>query len=368
MEKLEQLPHLTITIRFFEIYGSKVFDLFNKRQRLELLEDGMGFTQVMGLTEIPVTDYHHFMELVERGKKDRTMGSTEANSESSRSHSVFQVTLYQENDLPQSPSMSLRNKSKSTSQSNLVAYQKLIKGQFSFVDLAGSERGSETGNASRKTRQEGADINKSLLALKECIRALHRETNIASTSQPSSDTGDGGHIPFRGSKLTQILRDSFTGKLSKTVMVATISPGSGSCEHTLNTLRYSDRVKELGRRRKSVVPFLDKRETSFTSTNSGSEDDDGDICETESEGDLLGEDFSSEEEEGCGERDFDDDTEYTKLHSACLELMMESVRKESDLLKNLREAKGFGSGRLGSLMEFRKGQSIEILQQLKEMK
>ena len=77
---------------------------------------------------------------------------------------------------------------------------------------------------------EGAEINKSLLALKECIRALGRK---------------GSHTPFRASKLTQVLRDSFVGSNARTCMIAMISPGLSSCEHTLNTLRYADRVKEL---------------------------------------------------------------------------------------------------------------------------
>lgn len=77
---------------------------------------------------------------------------------------------------------------------------------------------------------EGAEINKSLLALKECIRALGKK---------------GGHLPFRASKLTQVLRDSFIGEKSRTCMIAMISPGVSSCEHSLNTLRYADRVKEL---------------------------------------------------------------------------------------------------------------------------
>ncbi|KAL1815621.1 hypothetical protein ACET3Z_018195 [Daucus carota] len=76
---------------------------------------------------------------------------------------------------------------------------------------------------------EGAEINKSLCALNECIRAVD---------------SDQGHIPFRGSKLAEVLTDSFFSE-SHTVMISCISPNSGSCERTLNTLRYADRVKSL---------------------------------------------------------------------------------------------------------------------------
>lgn len=105
-----------------------------------------------------------------------------------------------------------------------------LHGKFSLIDLAGNERGADTSSADRQTRLEGAEINKSLLALKECIRALGR-------NKP--------HTPFRTSKLTQVLRDSFIGENSRSCMIATISPGMASCENTLNTLRYANRVKEL---------------------------------------------------------------------------------------------------------------------------
>ena len=101
--------------------------------------------------------------------------------------------------------------------------------KISFIDLAGSERESDKVNVDKKTRIDGAAINQSLLALKECIRALEM---------------DQIHLPFRGSKLTLVLRDSFIGNC-KTLMISAISPGYKTSEHTLNTLRYAYRLKEI---------------------------------------------------------------------------------------------------------------------------
>lgn len=102
-------------------------------------------------------------------------------------------------------------------------------GKISFIDLAGSERGADTAATNRETQREGAAINTSLLALKEVIRALDRGS---------------AHKPFRGSKLTQVLKDSFIGKECRTVMIACVSPTLRDLIHSLNTLRYADRVKE----------------------------------------------------------------------------------------------------------------------------
>lgn len=107
--------------------------------------------------------------------------------------------------------------------------QGTTQSSFTFVDLAGNERGMDTFGHNKQTMKDGAEISKSLLALKECIRALDQ---------------DKSHIPFRGSKLTQVLKDIFLGN-SKAVMIGTISPTLSSGEYTLNTLRYADRIKEL---------------------------------------------------------------------------------------------------------------------------
>ncbi|KZS06312.1 Kinesin KIF2C-like protein [Daphnia magna] len=196
---------LVVSASFFEIYSGKVFDLLNGKAKLRVLEDGKQQVQLVGLCERSVDSVEEVLKLIQHGNGVRTSGSTSANAHSSRSHAVFQVILR--------PRASTR-----------------LHGKFSLVDLAGNERGADTSSANRQTRMEGAEINKSLLALKECIRALGRK---------------GAHLPFRASKLTQVLRDSFIGEKSKTCMIAMISPGLMSCEHSLNTLRYADRVKEL---------------------------------------------------------------------------------------------------------------------------
>jgi kinesin family protein 2/24 len=171
---------------------------------LHCREDAQSKVNIVGLTETIVDSVDGVMQVIGNGLRVRTSGVTGANADSSRSHAILQLTL--------------RNK-----------YDGKTIGKMSFIDLAGSERGADTVDNNKQTREEGAEINKSLLALKECIRALDLEKK---------------HTPFRGSKLTQVLKDSFTGN-SKTTMIANVSPACSCCEHTLNTLRYADRVKEL---------------------------------------------------------------------------------------------------------------------------
>jgi len=226
--------NLQISCSFFEIYSGKVFDLLAGKAKLRVLEDGKQQVQVVGLTEKSVDSVEEVLKLIQLGNTARTSGQTSANTNSSRSHAVFQIVL------------------------RLASGR--LHGKFSLIDLAGNERGADTSSADRQTRMEGAEINKSLLALKECIRALGRK---------------GAHLPFRASKLTQVLRDSFIGEKSKTCMIAMISPGLSSCEHSLNTLRYADRVKEL-----AALDPMEVRMTALT-------EDDYEVENMESESDLA---------------------------------------------------------------------------------
>lgn len=215
----EEFRDITLCVSCFEIYGNKVFDLLNQRKKLNILEDGKRKVVVVGLKEFTVDDVEGVKALIEEASKNRSTGSTAANSDSSRSHSIMQFALKRQ---APPPAGGYRRGEE--------APEPRVVGKISFIDLAGSERGADTYDNNRQTRLEGAEINKSLLALKECIRALD---------------SDARHVPFRGSKLTAVLRDSFVGDQARTVMIANISPCSSSVEHTLNTLRYADRVKEL---------------------------------------------------------------------------------------------------------------------------
>ncbi|XP_047444455.1 kinesin-like protein KIF2C isoform X2 [Mugil cephalus] len=197
---------LSAYVSFFEIYNGKVYDLLNKKAKLRVLEDDRQQVQVVGLEEVCVSSAEEVIKMIQMGSACRTSGQTSANANSSRSHAVLQIVL--------------RRNNRATT----------LHGKFSLVDLAGNERGTDVSSNDRSTLVETAEINRSLLALKECIRSLGKNSD---------------HIPFRMSTLTKVLRDSFIGENSKTCMIAMLSPGMASCEYTMNTLRYADRVKEL---------------------------------------------------------------------------------------------------------------------------
>jgi kinesin family protein 2/24 len=228
-----------VVVSAYEIYCGKLFDLLNNRKHLHARENAQGTVVIQGIKELIADSADDLMTKIQAGLNSRTTGVTGANVDSSRSHAIIQIELKKES----------RNGRRVS-----------LGGKLSFIDLAGSERGADTIDQDKQTRIDGAEINKSLLALKECIRALDQQLD---------------HTPFRGSKLTQVLKDSFIGKNCMTVMIANISPSSGSVEHTLNTLRYAYRVKELrgsgivGRKQKPIEISAD--ECSSFSSSSGSQ-------------------------------------------------------------------------------------------------
>eukprot|EP01135_Chromosphaera_perkinsii_P006033 Nk52_evm4s383 gene=Nk52_evmTU4s383 len=215
----EEYSDLSVHVGFFEIYCGQLFDLLHDRKQLYAREDHKKRVCISGLQEVEVGSAEELMQVMTHGNSSRSTGSNSTNSDSSRSHAILQIVL----------------KTKGGKGC----------GKISFIDLAGSERAADTKESDKQTRLEGAEINQSLLALKECIRALDQDQK---------------HTPFRQSKLTQVLRDSLIGQNARTCMIANISPNSNSGEHTLNTLRYAYRVKELKRVETNAV---DEEEDDF---------------------------------------------------------------------------------------------------------
>src|ERR1700709_232078 len=151
------------------------------------------------------------MDIIVRGNEYRTMSPTEANATSSRSHAVLQINV------------SSKDRNASVNEPHTMA-------TLSIIDLAGSERASATKNRGERLL-EGANINKSLLALGSCINAL-------------CDPRKRNHVPYRNSKLTRLLKFSLGGNC-KTVMIVCVSPSSAHFDETQNTLRYANRAKNI---------------------------------------------------------------------------------------------------------------------------
>lgn len=211
LDLLGRCGALRCHVSFFEIYQSQLYDLLQARRRVVPCERRDGQVAIMGLCEEIATSGEEARELIQRGLAARMTGKTGANSQSSRSHAILHLTL------------------KALGAPGEAATSTIF-GRLSFIDLAGSERGADRAETDQQTRREGSEINKSLLALKECIRALDM---------------DASHLPFRQSKLTLVLKDSIVGSNVRTAMIATVSPATGSSEHTLNTLRYAERFHEI---------------------------------------------------------------------------------------------------------------------------
>ena len=198
----EQLPaSTTARVSYLEVYNERVFDLLgpDRSKPLKVCEDErLGVVKALDLTEAPCTKAEEVLSLLAQGNAKRTTEATGANDSSSRSHAVLQV--------------------------------KLGERTLTLVDLAGSERASATGNRGLRLA-EGAHINRSLLALANCINAL----SCPLAPRPK----------FRDSKLTLILKSALESSTVRLVVVACVSPNMSSVDDTMNTLKYAQRAKTM---------------------------------------------------------------------------------------------------------------------------
>uniref|UniRef100_A0A7N0V8T9 Kinesin-like protein n=1 Tax=Kalanchoe fedtschenkoi TaxID=63787 RepID=A0A7N0V8T9_KALFE len=197
-----------VQLSYLEVYNETVRDLLAPGRPLVLREDKQGIT-ASGLTQYRAYSTDEVMSLLQQGNRNRTTEPTRANETSSRSHAILQVLV----------EYRVRDES-----NNIVSRV----GKLSLIDLAGSERALATDLRTLRSL-EGANINRSLLALSSCINALVEGKK---------------HIPYRNSKLTQLLKDSLGGACN-TVMIANISPSNLSFGETQNTLHWADRAKEI---------------------------------------------------------------------------------------------------------------------------
>ncbi|RWS20335.1 kinesin-like protein KIF11, partial [Leptotrombidium deliense] len=209
----ENMEH-TIGVSFIELYNEELYDLLSPvddTARLKIYDDPVkkGSVIISGLEEINVHTKAQIYEILRKGSEKRQTAATLLNACSSRSHTIFSVTVH--------------------IKENSIDGEELLKiGKLNLVDLAGSENIGRSG-ASEKRAREAGNINQSLLTLGRVITSL---------------TEKAPHIPYRESKLTRLLKDSLGGR-TKTSIIATISPNVVDAEDTLSTLEYAQRAKKI---------------------------------------------------------------------------------------------------------------------------
>ena len=197
-----------IKVSMIEIYQEKIRDLFDcSRNNLNIREDSIKGIYVDGASERYVGCPNDVLALLEVGSENRAVAATNMNEHSSRSHSIFILTINQTN--------------------KQQGFSKI--GKLYLVDLAGSEKISKTG-ATGHTLEEAKNINKSLTTLGRVINSL--------------TDGKSTHIPYRESKLTRVLQESLGGN-SKTCLIITCSPSIYNESESLSTLRFGERAKKI---------------------------------------------------------------------------------------------------------------------------
>lgn len=198
----------TVRVSYMEIYMERIRDLLvPQNDNLPIHEEKNRGVYVKGLLEIYVSSVQEVYEVMRKGGNSRAVAATNMNQESSRSHSIFVITITQKN----------------------VETGSAKSGQLFLVDLAGSEKVGKTG-ASGQTLEEAKKINKSLSALGMVINSL--------------TDGKSSHIPYRDSKLTRILQESLGGN-SRTTLIINASPSSYNDAETLSTMRFGMRAKAI---------------------------------------------------------------------------------------------------------------------------
>ncbi|NXP14851.1 KIF27 protein, partial [Thinocorus orbignyianus] len=224
-----------VKVSYIEVYKEELRDLLeleNSAKELHIREDEKGNTVIVGAKEFQVECADEVISLLESGNAACRTGTTQMNEHSSRSHTIFTISICQKQSAES-------QKNTDGAQDSSWKPVQMIASKFHFVDLAGSERVTKTGNTGERFK-ESIQINSSLLALGNVISAL---------GDPKRKSV---HIPYRDAKITRILKDSLGGN-AKTVMITCISPSSLDFDESLNSLKYANRAKNI--RNKPVVNY-----------------------------------------------------------------------------------------------------------------
>uniref|UniRef100_A0A8C9MSB7 Kinesin family member 7 n=1 Tax=Serinus canaria TaxID=9135 RepID=A0A8C9MSB7_SERCA len=222
----------TVRVSYLEVYKEEFRDLLQvdtASKDIQIREDDKGNIVLCGVKESEVEGLDEVLSLLEMGNTAKHTGATHINRQSSRSHTIFTVTMEQRRGAGRLP---LHRQPPA-----VPAAGQVLVSKFHFVDLAGSERIVKTGNTGERLK-ESIQINCGLLALGNVISAL---------GDPRRKTT---HIPYRDSKITRILKDSLGGN-AQTVMIACVSPSSSDFDESLNTLNYASRAQNI--QNKAVV-------------------------------------------------------------------------------------------------------------------
>ncbi|XP_069767984.1 kinesin-like protein kif7 isoform X2 [Narcine bancroftii] len=215
----------TVKVSYLEVYKEEFKDLLEvgtASKDIRTREDDKGNTVLCGVKECEVEGLDEALSLLEFGNTAKHTGATQINTHSSRSHTIFTVTMEQR------PSRITRL---AAAAADPLSSTQVIASKFHFVDLAGSERIIKTGNTGERLK-ESIQINSGLLALGNVMLIL------------GDPRRKGSHIPYRDSKITRILKDSLGGN-AKTVMIACISPSSLNFDENLNSLNYAKRAQNI---------------------------------------------------------------------------------------------------------------------------
>ncbi|KAF2456583.1 kinesin-like protein [Lineolata rhizophorae] len=214
----------TMTGAFVEVYNESLNDLLGRaedldRKKLEIRHDAQRCkTSVPGATTVALDGPDAVHALLARAAKNRSVAATKANERSSRSHSVFMLSLQGANALTGERS----------------------EGVLNLVDLAGSERLAHSG-ATGDRLKETQNINRSLSCLGDVIAALGAASSSSSGAKKADGGAGGGHVPYRNSKLTYLLQYSLGGN-SKTLMFVMVSPLLAHLGETLTSLKFATKV------------------------------------------------------------------------------------------------------------------------------